>query len=567
MRSARSPLAVWVAVAAAVRGLSAATHSAWGHPDEWFQTAEFGNLLANGLMSHTQEVGLHMRNLAWPSILAVPLALARWLDPAWVGLRVFLVQILAAAASLAIPWGVDRSLRAAGAGARTRHAALALVVLPFFTVAESVRPGQENLAAAALWATLAMLASGRPMAAGALAVAVGAFKYPAGLLSAGIAAALAWRALRNPRDRVTAARFAAGAGAGILVWGVPDWIFYGRPWESLWMYAQYNLFTGLGTGRFGHQEAATFLTYFRGHWGGALLPIAIAVLPCALWGLYRGIRSVEPWAFAFALYVAGHLAIGHKEPRFMAPVEALALWAAIAGARHAWPAASERLAGWSGSRALRPALGALLAGVFLWNAALTLRAAWGETWVANGTYFEVDRHLREYPSTCAVITVRKPLSIHLPWRNPSIAPEPALGFFPSERREPSFAQTGARPVIWIERPRQCGPAQTLLVHVHKPDPGWDGQGCRLLRSGILNILPEGSWEPVIERGLASGSWYACPASALGAFRLQETRHILARRLGRIARLPPPGATGQELIRAGSAAPGGDAPADGTMGDW
>ena len=53
----------FILVAAVARVISAMTHSTWHHPDEWFQTVEFSNYIVNGVISHTQEVDLHMRNL------------------------------------------------------------------------------------------------------------------------------------------------------------------------------------------------------------------------------------------------------------------------------------------------------------------------------------------------------------------------------------------------------------------------------------------------------------------------------------------------------------------------
>src|SRR5262249_322919 len=155
---------------------------------------------------------------------------------------------------------------------------------------------------------------------------VGAMKYPAFLLSAGILGCVLWRALRSSAESIEKRVFqllGAGILTGILVFGLADWIAYGRPWESLWMYAQYNIFPRLWSRQFGAQPFWTFFHFFSYRWTWALLPFGLLIAPLAWIGWIFGIRRSEPAAWASGLYLLGHLLVAHKEERFMIPLSTL----------------------------------------------------------------------------------------------------------------------------------------------------------------------------------------------------------------------------------------------------
>jgi hypothetical protein len=201
------------------------------------------------------------------------------------------------------------------------------------------------------------------------------------------------------------------------------------------------------------------------------------------------------------------------------------------------------------------------------NGVLTLRALWGETWVANGTYFEMARHLRASPDACAVVSVRKPIATLLPGRRRDALPEPAFAFFPSERRAPSYPQITERPLIWVEHRPACRPEQPVLVHLHRPDARWVSEArCELQPSGVLSWAPRAKWDEVIAKGWAAGSWYRCPSSVLTRFTRVETRPVLARSLGKLDPLPRWRISGEELVAAGQKSVEGDV-LEGTLGDW
>ncbi len=541
----RYAFAPWILFALVIRIISAATHSKWNHPDEWYQTVEFSNLIWNHVAAHTQEISLHMRNLSWPVLLTLPLGLAQFFRPESIGIKIFLIQFFVGLLDLAMLWGLWQCWRQSPIRNRiSENFFLALIILPWFSVADSIRPSQEHLATIALWVCLGMLSNpGRKpwsqMLAGFFAVAIGAFKYPAGLLSLGIALAVGIHALKV---RKTPLFFGVGTALGLFAFGLSDAWIYGRPWESLWMYLQFNVFTQLSAKNFGTQPAGVYFEFFTGRWGALaflFFPLAVAAVAAGV----RGILRLEPWAWALMFYVAGHILIGHKEPRFMAPIELLLYWGALQ------------------VLSLIPQLRLAVVVLAIPNLLLFTRSLWGETWTANDTYFEIDRHLKSDLSnrTCAVISVRKPLSLDLPTI--------PFGYFPSERRQPSFDQLSKRPLIWIEEPPKCTGLHSVLLHLHKPDPRFAEKGCRLLPSGILSILPFRAWDFALRRNWVSGPWYWCPDTILPAFTHPESRRILMHEFRPIDPLPDRTTTGERLMRLEKANTGDPNVGDGTLGDW
>lgn len=577
----RRPLASWMLVALIIRILSASSHSSWVHPDEWYQTAEFANGLVTGIMVYSQEVGLHLRNLTWPFLLAVPLTLAGWISPDSPGLRVFLVQAFTGALDLLIIWGwwqlSLRAVRAFGLSGRWHQVGMALLILPYFTVHDSIRPNGEHLSSVAAWLSLGLLASGRFGPAGIAAVAIAAFRYPSGLLSAGIAVAVLVHTLRGfwsglisaiagtrvetpapatlPRPGARQlAHFVAGVLTGLVLFGLPDWIIYGRPWESLWMYLQYNVFTGAGAAIFGEQSPAVYWPFFKGRWFTILLPAGILLTFLAAIGFGRGLRRLEPWGLALTFYLAGHLMVGHKEARFMYPADVLLIWAAFTGILILAPGLQSlrtRAPRWA-----RVTTGVLLALLLTANGLKGLHALIGESFKPNETYFEIARHLRDVPNACGVLTVRKLISVHLPGSYYEIGPqaEPSLpvGIQHADRHQPSFSQLSTRPVAWANAAPECNDAERILVHVHKPDPNFSDHGCQLLESGALRLLPKSLWRSALDRGWVSGPWYSCPSSILKNLGYQSVEYPLVGGFGRIEQLPPQGTSIGDLLRLGQA---------------
>ncbi|MGZ3688537.1 MAG: ABC transporter permease subunit, partial [Bdellovibrionota bacterium] len=322
---------------------------------------------------------------------------------------------------------------------------------------------------------------------------------------------------------------------GLVLFGIPDWIIYGRPWESLWMYLQYNLFTGLAVKTFGAQPLREYWEFLGSRWMGTLAPWGIPLAGFAFLGILPAIGAGEPWAYAAVLYLVPHLMVTHKEGRFLAPLEPFLIWAAVSGLRAWLPKIPLR-------RARVPAL-RLVAGAFLAvNAVLVVRILWGELYRTAWIYTEVTSKLQNSPDTCAVITVdrRLPSSYY-----PRVA---NLAIFVAERDPSSLAQAKTNPLVWSEHLPSCTPDQKILLQVGRVDDAWNAKGCELLPSGILKILPRERWEWAVQNHVSGSVWYRCPSSVTALFARQSVEHPFVTSLTRLAALPPIGTTSDQILK-------------------
>jgi hypothetical protein len=105
-------------------------------------------------------------------------------------------------------------------------------------------------------------------------------------------------------------------------------------------------------------------------------------------------------------------------------------------------------------------------------------------------------------------------------------------------------------VDWIEHPPQCGKQDQLLVHVYKAEPEWFEEGCSLLESGVLKILPKKTWKFALDRGWINGPWFRCPTQVLAHFKEQKTTHFFSQTFGHFQSLPAFGISAKDLEELG-----------------
>jgi hypothetical protein len=527
-----------------VRIVAAFTRVNWHYPDEWYQTVEFSRLLLGQTATYSHEMSRHLRNLSWPLALCIPLKLADWIAPHWTHLRLIFAQLFSGGLDLLAIWSFSRLSKKWNP--LWRNIGFALLVLPWFQVQDSVSLGIEHLSVCVIWITLALIESESFFSAGILAIGIFAAKYPAGLVTAGLSIAFA---IKYRSQSKSVFRFSAGLLAGVLIFGIPDWIFYGRPWESFWMYLQYNVLTSAGSEAFGAQSVFAYFDFFQSRWLHVLAPLGIAFVLAGGAGLFRDLKRVEPWAWAFAAYLIGHLLISHREPRFMFPAEALLLWGALKYLAEKYP-------DWHPKKWMKIGF----AFVFLANLPLFLKAGLAETGTLNSSYFSIDQHLRETPNVCAVISQRLLNSLLIPGNteltssppssSSSSVGKPAYAYFTAIRRLPTFPQTKTQILAWYSELPHCSASDSVLLLVDHPDVTWVEKGCKLQRSGVLQILPQSLWLPVLRRGWVSGPWYACQSAILSEFSNPVQEDTFIHELPKIASLPPLGASTEEIVSIG-----------------
>lgn len=282
----------------------------WHHPDEWFQTVEFARFWAEGAMSGSQEVFWHLRNQSLPLLLAPLLKLFD--DPP---LRLAALQTVAGLSVL--PWlgFVHAWTRNRAWPQSARLFTLLTVAFGFFLFRDSIRPSSENFSSACLAAMLWAFELGRLGSSAFWAVAAVAMRYPSALAVMGFAlAAIAGNQKQRSLLRDAWKPLLSGTVVACVVFGLPDAWVYGRPWESFYMFIMYNVVSDLATSRFGAQSWEVYLKI-----GG--LPGTLAVLAGVLGiGTLAWRERRSPWMAAWVCYVIGHLAVEHKETRFMFPI-------------------------------------------------------------------------------------------------------------------------------------------------------------------------------------------------------------------------------------------------------
>jgi hypothetical protein len=533
-KQSRTPhLRAWFLFALTTRVLASLTHSHWFHPDEWCQTFEPATLIAHGFGVHSQEIGLHLRNLTWPVLLAGVIQLCHALAPSSIDLRVFGTNILAGLLDLFILWGWVQLLKkdpvAQSFSTKIKSWSPALILFPWFSIYESVSPRAEHLSEIAFWAALGCVASGYWLLAGFASVAIAAFRYPSALLSATIFCFMLFKYRKN------LGRFFIGVTIGIAVFGAADAVIYGRPWESLWMYLQYNIFTGSGTQVFGKKGAQEYLEIFSWNWRTypILLPLGLTLLLSSFYGLWRGLHQTQLWALCLVIYAIGHLLVPHKEGRFVIPIETLLFWSAFLGLGVFY-------------KRWRKLLLPLLVVSTVANSFIFLHALRADLWREHGTFRELGGHLASTPKVCAVLAAGEISSIMMPFDDLKPAPSPAFGALSLDLDRRGYFEMRHSEITWFEHAPECQPDSNFLLHVHRLDSGWDNEGCKLLPSGLLRLMPKFTTNWIIQQGYKASTWYSCPISILNFFGNQNVHQIYSHHFNRIKDLPGIGITAREL---------------------
>jgi len=487
------------------RFLATFTHFGWSHPDEWYETAELGNLITNGQASFTEAIPLHYRNLTWPTMISGALKIANLADPTSISIRIWSIRFLSFLMDILFLIGIAGILKKRFQTIWSLNLSFFFMALFWGGINESVRPSQEHLALALTAFSIHLNINKSSFFSGLTAALIGVAKYSVGFMSLGLVIGFAFE------NKKSIHKILLGSFLGIFIGGVTDWIFYGRFYESLWMYAQYNLITDLGKTGYGIQSATEYLNYFRGQLRGPLIIIAPIIFLLAPLGWIREFRNKQYWILGPPIFLASQLLSAHKEPRFMIPIFPFLLYLTLVEI-------SERKQIWTTLKPLSLIVATLAIAT---NIALVLGSTWGEFLKKNWTYLEIDSHLAAHPSTCAVISINRPMSLQL---SPKIH-----AYYPYKDRDPlnlPKIRSSDIPLIWVNQSgKDC---DQILVHSNKIDSSWTDNGCTLLSSGLYGILPV-AWpfeNNTYIRKTTSGPWYHCDGKILNEFTHQQTRNLI-----------------------------------------
>lgn len=530
----------WLLFGIFSRLLASATALRFANPDEWFQTVEFANLMQFGFMSKVFEVTAHLRNLSWPFVLRLPLAVAQLLDPGGVFTRIFVVKCFVGAIDLAVTFFFlirIFSTLTASAKAHTDskwffNLFYGSFLLPWFWFSHSVRPSIEHMSSLAAMLAIALSADPRQrktsyFLAGICFVLVGALRYPSALFSLGALAALLFYQRQNFLRYVL-----PGTLLGLVLFGLADWYYFGRAWESVWMYLQFNLFTGLSSKYFGSQSVTTYLQFFWDTFGNELILWGFPLLFLGLLTATRKLGQGQAWAFGTVIYLLGHLLPSHKEGRFLIPVLPFITYGAL---QFVWDHQTSLLRYWKQQRSRIISLGIVTLSC---NAVHTLQEWRGEWGKLRWDYLQVV-HIASTEIPCAIVTEMPLVSSFLYWRTPERIPEipTATADIPATMN----LATESPALAWIDRPSSCQNNATAFIHLRRRNDFFIDAGCKerpLYQSRLAQQL----------HSLARGTvMYSCSVDVLSKFTATPQPWPLVRNLPHIKNLPIYGISAEDFM--------------------
>jgi hypothetical protein len=348
--AADKTLLILLALALLVRLAAIVAFPSLHHPDENFQLFEQAHRIAFGYGIVPWEFREGIRSPVLPYLLA---------GLFWLGDRIaggpegylLLARAVLAALSLIPVAAVYRM----GRRESPTHAVIAgLVAATWFELVYFAdRPLTEAVATTFLITALAF-ASLPPAQLGFRRLVAIGFCLALALmlrvhLAPGLLVAAAWLGRRDLRARWLP--MALGGFIPLAVFGVADWLYWGAPFASYAEALRVDLIDGKASS-FGIEPADFYFGQLAALWAGALPIMAALVL--------MRLRASALWIAVVLVIIASHMAIPHKEYRFVFPAFAcLALVAAmgsadlvervrrpalVAGAAALWVATSASLA-------------------------------------------------------------------------------------------------------------------------------------------------------------------------------------------------------------------------------
>lgn len=379
-RAAGQGAIVLVALAIAVRACALSLDGAH-HADETFQYLEQAHRLASGYGLVPWEYRYGMRSWLVPLLLAMPMRVGALIGPdgwqAILAARIF--AALLACAAVPAAWAI---------GARTSRlhalAAATVVGLWYESVYFSVHVLTEVLAAAAFLCGAALLhARGRPgttLAAGALLALTIVLRFH---YAPAVAVFVLWTLRRDPRG------WAWASGGGMLVMAASACVDIGTgqvPFGWIAENFRQNIVHARAA-QFGTDGPFAYLGQLWVQWSVA----TVAIVPFAVLGARR-----QPALAAAALVnLALHMAIGHKEYRFIwLSAEIALILAAIGSVDYA----RRCLPGWRAGRIATLCIAGWLAVSLILGT--TGRSA--PDWRANAGGFALARIAGRDPALCGI---------------------------------------------------------------------------------------------------------------------------------------------------------------------
>jgi hypothetical protein len=359
------------------------------HPDENFQSLEQAHRLAFGYGVTPWEFHDGVRSLLIPWLLSRLFALLALFSAAPASYLLAAHLLLAALSLLTV-------VAAYGAGQQhsARHALIAgLVAATWFQIVNFAdRSLSEAIAANFLIAAVAL--AGVPPARYswrrllwlgaclAMCVAIRTDLAPGALVVACWAGGLRVRQHWLP--------MLLGAVPVLLIFGICDWLTWGRPFHSYYALFDADLLHGVLAGQ-GTQPFSWLYIDLAARWGGAgLLLLGLLLL---------SLRRYPLWVLTAAAVFLIHSFIGHKEYRYVYPAVACLLIAAAMASVDLMEAMRQA---WAGGRE-RTWTAALASGWLALSALLAIQPANAGDWTARADHIRLSFWLYGQPQLCGLM--------------------------------------------------------------------------------------------------------------------------------------------------------------------
>jgi GPI mannosyltransferase 3 len=317
----------FLGVAAAIHLVCALCSGGWYALDEHFQTIEFAGyrLGFNQPSQLSWEFHHRMRPALQPAVadLVIRACRAAGSDDPFVAATV--LRLLSGALGLASVYLLYLALAGRLRSDRSRAWLAACSCLLWFLPYQHVRFASESWSGAFFWSGTALVwmlsdsdqgAHRRALAwlaAGALLGLAFVARPQSGLLILPVIVWLGWRRSRA-RGGLPLAWTLVGATLAVAFGVLLDRWFYGEWTLSAWNYFSVNLQSG-AAGHFGREP---WWFYLRTTAERGIHPVGVTVLGAALWYFVSKPRDRITWALV--PFLAVHVAIAHKETRFLFPL-------------------------------------------------------------------------------------------------------------------------------------------------------------------------------------------------------------------------------------------------------
>jgi phosphatidylinositol glycan class B len=383
-------LLVLLALALLVRLAAIVAFPSLHHPDENFQLFEQAHRIAFGYGVVPWEFRDGIRSPVLPYILA---------GLFWLGERVLggpegYLLLARAALALTSLLGVAAVYRAARRTSATHAVMVGLVAATWFELVYFAgRPLTEAVATTVLLVALS-LACLPPERLGFRRLAAIGFCLGLALmlrihLAPGLLVVAVWSGGLDLRGRWYP--LALGGLFPLLVFGAADWLFWGAPFSSYAAALRVDLIDGKASS-YGVEGPGYYLSQLADIWAGVLPAMAALIL--------LRLRASALWIAVALVIIASHMAIPHKEYRFVFPAFAcLALVAAMGSAD-----LIERMRALAGPGQARRALVAV--GAALWvgtSATLAFAPGFKDEWFEAGDLIQAAFKLAHQPDLCGVL--------------------------------------------------------------------------------------------------------------------------------------------------------------------